>query len=183
MTRCSIRNEFFDGSYQITVKNKGDKEMIEREDAGYKTKTLIEFGMPFSELKHIVDGMIVEDTQLGLNYPFADNMLRVQIPEEFRIDNKKLKTMTTLQLETYEAAHTLDRDISFKRRGIAAEFYGRVFHFKKALREFSWLDPTDLVALRVSTYFPRLQFIYERKNYARHHAVKFNENLEEFAFK
>ena len=53
-------------------------------------KTLIEFCLPFSELKHVVDGIASEGTEINLNYPFEDSKLRVQIPEEFKIDGTKL---------------------------------------------------------------------------------------------
>ena len=66
---------------------------------------------------------------------------------------------------------------------MAAEFVGRLFHFKKSLKEFSWLNPTDLVALKVSNSYPKLQFIYENKTASRHHAVKLNSEQDEFIFK
>lgn len=65
--------------------------MIKRKDLGHDIKTLIEFCLPFSELKHIVDGMAVEGAELRLIYPCEDNFLRVQIPEDVRaLDNSKL---------------------------------------------------------------------------------------------
>lgn len=73
--------------------------------------------------------------------------------------------MTTLQLETYEATHTLDKDRSFKHCGIASEIVARVHHFKKALKEFSWLDPNELICIKVDTKYPKLQFTYERETH------------------
>lgn len=90
---------------------------------------------------------------------------------------------TTLQLETYEATHTLDADYSFKNVGIAAQFFARVHHFKKALKEFSWLENRDVVAMRVSENYPKLSFVFQKQSHKRHHAVKFNDNMEDFVIK
>ena len=56
-------------------------------------------------------------------------------------------------------------------------------HFKKALKEFSWLEAKDLVSMRVSETYPKLQFVFERESHKRHHAVKFNDNMEDFVIK
>lgn len=87
-------------------------------------------------------------------------MLQILIPEESKGASDKLQMDTTLQLETYEATHTLDADYSFKNVGIAAQFFARVHHFKKALKEFSWLESKDVVALRTSESYPKLQFVF-----------------------
>ena len=64
--------------------------------------------------------MADEDNALLFDYPFADNMLKVEIPEESKGASDKVSMTTTVQLETYEATHTLDADYSFKNFGIAA---------------------------------------------------------------
>ena len=62
MTRCLIRKEFFhEDSFKILLKNPRDIEASLKEDSGHENKTLIEFCLPFSELKYIVEGMVEED--------------------------------------------------------------------------------------------------------------------------
>ena len=104
--------------------------------------------------------MADEENAIMFDYPFADNMLKVQIPEESKGTSDKVSMSTMVQLETYEATHTLDADYSFKNFGIAAQFFARVHHFKKALKEFSWLESKDLVSMRVSETYPKLQFVF-----------------------
>jgi len=109
-------------------------------------------------------------------------MLQVLIPEESK-GSDKVQMATSIQLDTYEATHTLDADYSFKQAGIAAQFFGRVLHFKKALKEFSWLDPKDRLTMKVSENYPKLSFVFERSSHQRYHAVKFNDTMEDFVVK
>ena len=64
-------------------------------------------------------------------------------------------------MDTYEVNHTLDVDLQFKSAGIAAMFFGRAAHFKKALKEFSFLDDNEKLIIRVSKNYPLLTFQYE----------------------
>ena len=83
MTRCLIRRDFFaDNSFQIVLKNPEDIEASTRPDSGHENKTLIEFCLPFTELKHIVEGMVEEENSIELAYPVGDSMLEIRIPEE-----------------------------------------------------------------------------------------------------
>lgn len=182
MTRCMIRKEFFqENSYQIKLKNPDD--LATAQDPGADTKTVIEFCLPFAELTHIVQGMCEEENAILMQYPCGDNMLQVKIPEESKGSADKVLMETTLQLETYEAQHTLDADYSFKNVGIAAQIFARVHHFKKALKEFSWLENKDVVSMKVSESYPKLQFVFKKASHKRYHAVKFNENMEDVVFK
>jgi len=100
-------------------------------------KTLVEFCLPFTELKHIVEGMVEDDsTTIEMEYPVGDNYLQIRIPDEPRGGGQIFRSETCLKLETYEAQHTLDADFSANKYEQAAQFFGRVHHFKKALREF-----------------------------------------------
>ena len=151
MTRCLIRKEFFhEDSFRIVLKNPKDIEAASKEDSGHENRTLIEFCLPFTELRHIVEGMIEEDNQLHLQYPTGDNLLKITIPEESKGIHDKLVIETSIHLETYEATHSLDADYSFKQVPIAAQFFARVHHFKRALREFNFLEATDVVSMEVS---------------------------------
>ena len=68
----------------------------------------------------MVEGMAEDDNAMYLEYPYGDNMLQIKIPEESKGNVDKVFMETSLQLETYEATHTLDADYSFKNVGIAA---------------------------------------------------------------
>ena len=71
MTRCMIRKSFFhEDSYVVSSKDP-DEDMNEIDN----NKVLIEFCLPFVELKHIVDGMVDEDNLLELEYPVGDSKL------------------------------------------------------------------------------------------------------------
>ena len=76
MTRCMIRRDFFhENSYQIGLKNPDDIQAAQNRDPGCDTKTLIEFCLPFTELKHMVEGMAEDDNAMNIEYPYGDNML------------------------------------------------------------------------------------------------------------
>ena len=63
MTRCMIRKEFFvEGQYNIDIRNQEDRDRVEKEmQVGGLGKPLIEFCLPISELKQIVDGICDEE--------------------------------------------------------------------------------------------------------------------------
>ena len=184
MTRCMIRKDFFyEDSYKINLRNPQDIDAAQRREAGCDTKTLIEFCLPFTELKHMVEGMAEEDNSMNIEYPYGDGMLQINIPEESKGSSDKVLMTTSLQLETYEASHTLNADYSFKNVGIAAQFFARVHHFKKALKEFSWLEGKEVVAMKVSENYPKLSFVFQKASHKRYHALKFNDNMEDFVIK
>jgi len=99
-------------------------------------KPLIEFCLPFSELKQIVDGIVDEENVMQIRYPEGDNYLQVRIPEESKGLADKVKQVTTLNLETYEVQHTLNAEFQFNNSCMQAQIFGKVQHFKKALKEF-----------------------------------------------
>ena len=84
MTRCMVRRDFFDkNSYQIVQLQEPDQV----DETG--KKPLIEFCLPFAEMKHIVEGMADEEQELQLEYPVGDNFLQIKIPEDSRgTDNR-----------------------------------------------------------------------------------------------
>lgn len=146
-------------------------------------KVLLEFCLPFAELKHIVDGLVEEENTLLIDYPVEDCYLEIKIPEESKGVADKVKNDTRLILQTYEAQHSLDADFSFKNTGIAAQFFARVCHFKKALREFNFLAEKDVISIRVSETYPFLQFVYENKKFKRFHAVRLHQDVDDFVTK
>ena len=120
MTRCMIREEFFEThTYKIEIKNEKDKgRNTEERDVGKLGDPLVEFCLPISELKSIVDGLSDElDSAIHLNYPTADNMLQVVIPEETRGGADKMMATTSIQLDTFEAMHTLNAEINLQNSG------------------------------------------------------------------
>ena len=135
-------------------------------------------------MKHIVEGMVDEQTTMQLEYPIGDSKLQIKIPEESKGGAiEKVRLETNIELTTYEAQHTLDADFSFRNTGIAAQFFGRVHHFKKALREFNFLSEKELLAMKVSESYPFLSFEYAKPAFHRYHAVRFNQDMEDFVTK
>ena len=121
MTRCLIRSDFFhENSFQIVLNNPEDIEAAKRPDSEHENKVLIEFCLPFTELKHIVDGMCEDDNSIELAYPRGDDMLEIRIPEESKGIQDKVIVETSIRLETYEATHSLDADYVFDSVPIAA---------------------------------------------------------------
>ena len=64
---------------------------------------MIEFCLPFTELKHIVEGMADDETQLHIEYPVNDNFLQIKIPEDSRGAEERVIQETIVRLNTYEA--------------------------------------------------------------------------------
>ena len=71
---------------------------------------LLEFCLPYAELKHIVEGLGNESSILQLAYPIGDNKLEICIPEENKMGSEPLQSTTILHMDTYEATHTLNVD-------------------------------------------------------------------------
>ena len=59
---------------------------------------LIEFCLPFTELKAVVDGICDEGNMLELEYPVGDSFLELRIPEESEksASGDKMRHMTTV---------------------------------------------------------------------------------------
>ena len=79
--------------------------------------------------------------------------------------------------------HSLDADYSFKDVPIAAQIFGHVKHFKKALREFSFLNSDDVVSIETNETYPKLQIVYRSESQRRYHAVNFRDDIEDFVIK
>ena len=184
MTRCLIRHDFFhENSFKVNLRNQADIEAQRSSEVGHENRTLIEFCLPFAELKHIVEGMVDVENQIELAYPVGDNMLEIRIPEESKGVYDKIKVETSIQLDTYSVTHSLDADYSFKDIPVAAQIYGHVKHFKKALREFNFLEPNDIVSIETNETYPKLQIVYRSSSQRRFHAVTFREDVENFIIK
>ena len=184
MTRCLIRHDFFhENSFKVNLRNQADIEAQRSSEVGHENRTLIEFCLPFAELKHIVEGMVDVENQIELAYPVGDNMLEIRIPEESKGVYDKIKVETSIQLDTYSVTHSLDADYSFKDIPVAAQIYGHVKHFKKALREFNFLEPNNIVSIETNETYPKLQIVYRSSSQRRFHAVTFREDVENFIIK
>ena len=64
--------------------------------------------------------------------------------------------MTVLHLETFEAQHTLDPEFNLNNNQNLAQVFGKVQHFKKALKEFQFLQDKEIVSIRFSDQYPHL---------------------------
>ena len=87
MTRCSIKKDFFfEDSFEVTLRDQDDIEAAERStQTGRDTNTpLVEFCLPFAELKRIVDSMTDKENCMYIEYPYGDGKLKIDIPEEFK---------------------------------------------------------------------------------------------------
>jgi hypothetical protein len=105
-----IKSNFFHAeTYKIQLRNPEDiahaKAVEKGEAAADETgkKVLLEFCLPFAELKHIVDGLVEEENTLLIDYPVEDCYLEIKIPEESKGVADKVKNDTRLILQTYEA--------------------------------------------------------------------------------
>ena len=77
MTRTMIKKEFFtDGSYIFELRSNPQQNQAADQ------QVLLEFCLPYAELKHIVEGLANETSVLQLQYPIGDNKLEVCIPED-----------------------------------------------------------------------------------------------------
>ena len=183
MTRCMIRKEFFfKEEYSIEIRNQ-DHEDDGNDGGSGLGPPLIEFCLPFAELKAVVDGICDEGNTLELEYPVGDSFLELRIPEESEKSaaGEKLHHTTTVQLESYNAQHDLNSEFYFDQSGITVQIFGKVLHFKKALKEFNFMGDKDLIEVRVSQQYPHLQFKYV--NPRRAHVIKFNAEIEDLVYK
>ena len=112
MTKCLLKKDFFEQMYQLNIRREEDKKKNFNLKENMMTP-LIEFCLPFNELKQLVDGLVDETTNdcMQIEYPVGDSLLEVRIPEEAKgTDGSKVQQVTTLQLETYEAQHNLSNE-------------------------------------------------------------------------
>ena len=185
MTRCMIKKDFFhNGNYHIEVRNEADRKRLEEEQQpSGMGKPLIEFCLPFSELKQLIEGIVEEENIIQLLYPELDNYLQINIPEESKGMADKIKQTTILNLETYEVQHTLNAEFQFNNSNIQAQIFGKVQHFKKALKEFSFLADNEPIEVRFSQAYPHIQLKYGNESQGRYHVVKFNAEIDDLVCK
>lgn len=120
---------------------------------------------------------------MQINYPVGDNFLQVCIPEDSKGMADKVKQTTTLNLETYEVQHTLNAEFQFNNVMISAQIFGKVQHFKKALKEFQFLADKEPIEVKFSNQYPQIQFKYGNERYGRYHVVKFNSEIDDLVCK
>ena len=77
----------------------------------------------------------------------------------------------------------MDPEFNLNNNQNLAQVFGKVQHFKKALKEFSFLQDKEIVELRFSDAYPHLQFIYGNTAFNRYHVVKFNSNIDDLVYK
>ena len=111
-----------------------------------------------------------------------DNFLEIRIPEEHK-GEKKLSQLVSLQLMTYDAQHTLTGEFTFNSSAITAQIFGKMQHFKKALKEFNFLGDKEVIEVRFSQSYPHIQFKFEDERFNRYHVVKFNSEIDDLVTK
>jgi hypothetical protein len=103
MTRCLIKTDFF-SQYKFDC---------EHDDY------VIEFCMPFDQLKHIVDGM-GGASNLKVKYPVGDNKFEVTCFDESSSDGEKFLAETKIEFDVYETNETFELEYEFQKPGLAA---------------------------------------------------------------
>ena len=56
--------------------------------------------------------------------------------------------------ETYDPEHSLNADFTFNNAEKHATIFGKVYHFKRALKEMSYLDEKSAVSLSFAENYP-----------------------------
>lgn len=64
-----------------------------------------------------------------------------------------------------------------------AQIFGKIYHFKRALKEFSFLSDKDRLEFRFQEAYPMVSLIYENQKTRRNHVVKFNQKIDDFCVK
>lgn len=86
-----------------------------------KNDEIIEFCLPYNELKHIVDRLCDENNKIILiNYPYSDCKLKVTIPESFVSDGTLFEFVTEVIMDTYHSSEHIDFNYKFLEEGIAS---------------------------------------------------------------
>lgn len=184
MTKCLLKKDFFGADhYDLQIRRESDKKKDFRLKENIM-QPLIEICLPFQEMKQIVDGMIDEDNKvLQLEYPCIDNYLNIRIPEDSKGLADKIATVTTLQLETFGANHNLLTDQLLRQEDIVANVFGKIVHFKKALKEFAYMADKEVIQLRFSEQYPKISLMNATDHYQRNHIVKFNDKVDDLIYK
>jgi hypothetical protein len=61
-------------------------------------------------------------------------------------------------LETYEAQHNLNNERQLNSADISALIFGKIQHFKRALKEFVFLADKDAIEIKISSKYPQISF-------------------------
>ena len=183
MTRCMLKKSFFgDNFYQVEARSNRDRHK-DFSDRVHQKTPLVEFCLPFQELKSIIDGMIEDEGVVQIEYPVGDSFLQVSIPEDVRGEDCKFQSVTTIQLETFAASHNLRNESHASSDQLQAQVYGKIYHFKKVLKEFAFLGEKDRVEFRFQEAYPQVSLVYENQRTRRSHVIKFNQKIDDFVVK
>jgi hypothetical protein len=58
-----------------------------------------------------------------------------------------------------------------------------VHHFKKALKEFGFLDSNEVIQMVFRENYPKISFVFKKPSHQRYHSVKFNDSVEDLVIK
>jgi hypothetical protein len=126
MTRAMIKKSYFvEESYEVRPPSNLEVEQD-------STAPLVQFNLPPTTLKAIVDMVSSDETQLEFEYPVGDSQLQVLIKEKFT----GVPEMTTkVMFDTYEVSQTVKDDYSVTAANSVGSVYGKLSNFKKSLKE------------------------------------------------
>lgn len=64
-----------------------------------------------------------------------------------------------------------------------ANVFGKIVHFKKALREFAYMADKEVITLRFNEQYPKISMLNASDRYYRNHIVKFNDKVDDLIYK
>ncbi|CDW75731.1 UNKNOWN [Stylonychia lemnae] len=187
MTKCCLKSEFF-GKNQFVLEINNPEDKARNYNLKQNNKLpLIEFCLPFNELKQIVDGMVDEKNTIHLRFPVGDSKLEIKIPETIGntmdSSNNRIIQETTLMLDAYRADHNL-KEVELNIDQVCAQVFGKIIHFKRALKEFSFAPDSTYVEIKFSDQYPNISMRLLGDNFQdRNHVIKFNSQIENLVYK
>ena len=124
MTRAMIKKSYFaDDDYQV----KGPPHKYDRSgNPKNPADPLVQFNLPPSNLKAIVDGITQDDTLLKFTYPVNDMQLQVEIIEKFQ--GQEIHTRALF--DTYELSQNVKDDYSVTANNNVGSVYAKLAFFK-----------------------------------------------------
>jgi len=137
--------------------------------------------LAFSKLKLLVDGLDCQ-AELILMYPEGDCKLLVTIPEVFEYQDQKLKTNTEILLDVYNADHSLDERV-IEKGSIVSQIFCKVWHMRKALAEFSWVDDQEMLTFETREQHPKLVLGYKNETKGIETKFQFREDIADLQYK
>jgi hypothetical protein len=77
----------------------------------------------------------------------------------------------------------LSNERQLNHQDVSALIFGKIQHFKRALKEFQFLAEKDAIEIKISQKYPQISFRHVNDQYQRNHVVKFNEKIDDLIIK